>query len=266
MLWVAVFSPRPLLLIRLQARWLRKVLAVDRAPRCVLMRELGIQSRLSTQAWEAALALHDRVMEDPRLAAEREVLEVAAREDGTWTSAVRAKEWELGLQRSGAAAGDPKQAILKARLRRHRAQAIREALQADEDRRWRQQAAQQSHWQRFSLTAWTVAGLSHSVDSVEALQAYARLKLGHWVGLGEPCCLCGAVEGQTTSHLVQRCTALRAERQVFGDMVASEGLPAGPGQLDVHATGETDSVPGVLAGICLASAVATVMRKKTGKN
>ncbi|CAE8681679.1 unnamed protein product [Polarella glacialis] len=126
--------------------------------------------------------------------------------------------------------------------------AIREALLADEDRRWRQQGAQQSHWQRLSLTAWTVAELSHFMDSVESLQAYARLKL---------------VDGQTTSHLVQRCPALRAERQVFGDMVASEGLPAGPGQLDVHATGETDSVPGVLAGICFASAVATAMGKQS---
>ncbi|CAE8617140.1 unnamed protein product, partial [Polarella glacialis] len=38
--------------------------------------------------------------------------------------------------------------------------------------------------------------------------------------------------------------------KVNGEMVASEGPPAGPDQLEGNAPGEADSMPGVLAGMC----------------
>ena len=65
----------------------------------------------------------------------------------------------------------------KAKLRHHVSNVVQPSVKKWDDKQWHLNQSNHQHWENFSVTAWTLAGLDAQKVSILAGQAWAQLKL-----------------------------------------------------------------------------------------
>ena len=208
----------PKILNSIQATWLKALLGLDSSvPRIILMRELGIQERLSSIGWCRALALRSRILADPKFASERSIVHLAEAEPDTWSAATADLASVIALPPLQHL-HDGTSAARKQRQRTFTRQVIAPAVQRWEHRSWRSQPKHDRYLAEHPATRWYPTNLQDEDLDQADLCAWAQLKLqGHWspeeqVGPGpRPVCgLCKSDTPETRTHLFHACRAARA--------------------------------------------------------
>lgn len=93
----------------------------------------------------------------------------------------------------------------KAKLRHHVYNVVQPSVKKWGDKQWHLNQSNQQHWENFSVTAWTLAGLDAQKASILAGQAWAQLKLqgfftSNGFGPGPSCVFCQQDETERIEH------------------------------------------------------------------
>ena len=202
----------------LQEKAMRRMLGLRRRlPRVILMKELGIDLRWSTQFQMDAVMLYQRLCLNPRNAYALPILEEASKYDATWITAVKNLQtnWEIHTMRSTCDM-EASTSGRKYRIKKFKVEAVKPAVLAWEDRQfWHAQIQTvQLHNAPIGLTVTDAAALGVPAVSV---QVWAQLRLQGFFskasdGSNNPgpskCALCGDPnELETAEHLLSACDA-----------------------------------------------------------